>query len=192
MSGKLTHLLLALLSVALLSACDHSIDDKLALQAASEKTLGISPTLFATKFNHTIRDVLEDKKDEDAARMAPLFAIDTTELFKGKDKHIFQTKVGPSQTAILGSFAKNGDLKSVGVLLTTPSEGARAEFLLCAETAARILTGGHKKKLPDLIKRLVSNALNNPGQHMTEIIDEEVLSAEILPQGLMFQIERKQ
>ena len=192
MSRKIIHLVLALMSISLLSACDHSIDDKLAAQAAAEKTLGISPTLFATKFNRTIRDVLEDKKNEDAAHMAPLYAIDTTELFKGKDKHIFQTRVGPSQTAILGSFAKNGDLKSVGVLLTTPTEGARAEFLLCAETAARILTGGHKQKLPDLLKRLVSNAINNPGQHMSEIIDEVVLSAEILPQGLMFQIERTQ
>lgn len=185
----LTALLLA--GVALLSACDHSVDDKLAAQAASEKSLGISPTLFSTKFNRTVRDVLEDRNDDDVARMAPLYVIDVTQLHKGGEKHTFQTQVGPARTSIMGSLAGDGDLKTIGVLLTDRSTGARDEFLLCAETAGRILTDGDKTKLPDLIKRLVDNALNNPGQRMIQGVGDKLLSAEIIQQGLMFQIEHK-
>lgn len=176
----------------LLAGCDHSIDDKLSAQAAAEKSLGISPKLFATKFNSTLRDVLDDRKDEDAARMAPLYVIDVTQLQLAGDKHTFQTEVGPGRTSIMGSLVKDGDLKSVGVLLTQRTEGARDEFYLCAETAARILTDGAKDKLPDLVKRLVSNAINNPGQRMTEVIGDKLLSAEIIQTGLLFQIEHKQ
>jgi len=183
--------LLLLSAMLLLAACDHSVDDKLAAQAAQEQSLGISPSLFATKFNRTISDVLEDRKDEDAARMAPLYTIDVTTLHSGGEKHTFQTQVGPAQTSMLGSLAKDGDLKTIGVLLTNRSEGARAEFLLCAEATSRLVTDGDKKKLPDLIKRLVNNSLNNPGQRMTEVIGDKLLSVEIIQQGLMFQIEHK-
>ena len=182
----------SLVSFFLLSACDHSVDDKLAAQDAAEKSLAISPTLFATKFNRTVSDVLEDRKDDDVARMAPLYAIDVTQLHNGGDKHTFQTQVGPSQTSLLGSLAKDGDLKTMGVLLATRTEGARDEFYLCAETASRILTDGDKAKLPDLIKRLSNNAINNPGQRMTIAVGDKLLSAEIIPQGLMFKIEHRE
>lgn len=183
---------LLLTSVVLLSACDHSVDDKLAAQSAAEQSLGISPSLFATKFNRAISDVLEDRQDDNAARMAPLYSIDVTQLHSGGEKHSFQTQVGPAQTSMLGSLAKDGDLKTIGVLLSSRSEGARTEFFLCAEAASRLVTDGDKKKLGDLIKRLVNNALNNPGQRMTEVIGDKILSAEIIQQGLMFQIEHKQ
>lgn len=185
-------LLPLLFPLALLSACDRSVDGKLAAQAAAEKSLAISPTLFATKFNRTVREVLEDHKDDNAAHMAPLYAIDVTQLHKGGEKHSFQTQVGPAQTSLIGSLAKDGDLKTIGVLLASRTEGARDEFFLCAETAARIVTDGKKEKLPDLLKRLVNNAINNPGQRMTVAIGERLLSAEIIQQGLMFQIEQSQ
>ena len=189
------HIIRAALSLLvpflLLTACDHSVDDKLAAQAAAEQSLGISPSLFATKFNRAIADVLEDRKDEDAGRMAPLYTIDVTQLHSGGEKHTFQTQVGPAQTSMMGSLAKDGDLKTVGVLLSNRSEGARMEFFLCAEATSRLVTDGDKKKLPDLIKRLVNNALNNPGQRMTEAIGDKLMSAEIIQQGLMFQIEHK-
>jgi len=175
----------------LLTACDHSVDDKLAAQAATEHSLGISPSLFATKFNRAIADVLEDRKDESAGHMAPLYTIDVTQLHSGGEKHTFQTQVGPSQTSMMGSLAKDGDLKTIGVLLSNRSEGARMEFLLCAEATSRLVTDGDKKKLPDLIKRLVNNALNNPGQRMTEVVGDKLMSTEIIQQGLMFQIEHK-
>jgi hypothetical protein len=183
--------LLLLFPFFLLTACDHSVDDKLAAQAAAEHSLGISPSLFATKFNRAIADVLEDRKDEGAGRMAPLYTIDVTQLHSGGEKHTFQTQVGPSQTSMMGSLAKDGDLKTIGVLLSNRSEGARMEFLLCAEATSRLVTDGDKKKLPDLIKRLVNNALNNPGQRMTEVIGDKLISTEIIQQGLMFQIEHK-
>jgi len=188
-----TALLTLLLPLALLGGCDRSVDEKLAAQAGAEKSLGISPTLFATKFNRSVRDVLEDRKDDNAARMAPLYAIDVTQLHKGGgEKHSFQTQVGPAQTSLIGSLAKDGDLKTIGVLLASRTEGARNEFFLCAETAARILTDGDKAKLPDQIKRLVNNAINNPGQRMTIAVGQRLLSAEIIQQGLMFQIEQSQ
>jgi len=188
----LAGLLTLLPPLALLSACDRSVDEKLSAQAGAEKSLGISPTLFATKFNRSVRDVLEDRKDDNAAHMAPLYAIDVTQLHKGGEKHTFQTQVGPAQTSLIGSLAKDGDLKTVGVLLASRTEGARNEFFLCAETAARILTDGDKAKLPDQLKRLVNNAINNPGQRMTIAVGQRLLSAEIIQQGLMFQIEQSQ
>ncbi|MCW5297456.1 aldehyde dehydrogenase [Herbaspirillum lusitanum] len=191
-----TPVLLALLTLlpplALLSACDRSVDEKLSAQASAEKSLEISPTLFATKFNRSVRDVLEDRKDDNAARMAPLYAIDVTQLHKGGEKHTFQTQVGPAQTSLMGSLAKDGDLKTIGVLLASRTEGARDEFFLCAETVARIVTDSDKAKLPDQLKRLVNNAINNPGQRMTIAVGQRLLSAEIIQQGLMFQVERSQ
>src|SRR5450830_1266776 len=130
----------------LLTPCAHSLDDKLAAQAATEHSLGISPSLFATKFNRAIADVLEDRKDESAGHMAPLYTIDVTQLHSGGEKHTFQTQVGPSQTSMMGSLAKDGDLKTIGVLLSNRSEGARMEFLLCAEATSRLVTDGDKKK----------------------------------------------
>ncbi|WP_034299535.1 hypothetical protein [Herbaspirillum sp. RV1423] len=190
--ANLGSLIAMLLALTALGACDRSVDEKLAAQAAAEKSLAISPTLFSTKFNRTVRDVLDDRKDENAAHMAPLYVIDVTQLHKDGEKHIFQTQVGPAQTSIMGTLAKNGDLKTIGVLLTSRTEGAREEFYLCAETASRIVTDGDKKKLPDLIRRLTSNALNNPGQRMTAAVGEKLLSAEVIQQGLMFQIEQQQ
>lgn len=193
MNKKIIRFALVILSaVALMSACDRSIDDKLAAQSAAEQSLGISPSLFATKFNRAIADVLEDRQDDNAARMAPLYSIDVTQLHNGGEKHTFQTQVGPAQTSMMGSLAKDGDLKTIGVLLSGRGDGARSEFLLCAEATSRLVTDGDKKKLGDLIKRLVNNALNNPGQRMTEVIGDKILSAEIIQQGLMFQVEHKQ
>jgi|SRR5450830_88584 len=188
---RLCTLLLLPLAI-LLGGCDHSIDDRLAAQAAAEKSLGISAELFATRFNRTLADVLTDRKDDDAARMAPLYVIDVTAMVNHKEQYVYQTEVGPARTTIFGHFAGNGDLKSVGALLTERSEGARAEFYLCAETMSRVLTNGPKEKLPDLIKRLTENALNNPGQQMTEVIGDKILSVTIVKSGLLFQIEHQQ
>lgn len=181
--------LLLLPPLFLATACDRSIDEKLAAKAAAEKSLGISPRLFATNFDRAIRNVLEDRKDEDAARLAPLYRIDTSQLDK---KHTLQAMVGPSQTSIIGNLAKNGDLKSIGVMLTNPGEGARAEFLLCAEAVSRLVTDGDGKTLPGILKRLLTGALSNPGARTTNVVGDKVLSVEILKQGVMFQIEHKQ
>lgn len=185
-------LLLPLLLVfGFLTGCDHGIDKQLADKAATEKTLGISPLLFATRFNSTLRTVLADRKDDDAARMAPLFMMDTTRLVSDDYQYVFKTEVGPSRTAILGSLAKNGDLHGVGALLTQRTEGSREEFYLCAETISRVLTTGSHEKLPGLIRRLTSNALNNPGQRISETIGDKVLSAAIVQSGLLFQVEHE-
>jgi hypothetical protein len=182
-----------LLTLGLLSGCDHSTDDKLSAQASAEKSLAISPALFATRFNRVLPDVLAERHDADAARMAPLFVIDVTRLVSDDYQYVFKTEVGPSRTAILGSLAKDGNLRGVGALLSQRTEGARDEFYLCAETISRVLTDGSKNdKLPDLIRRLTSNALNNPGQRMSQNIGDKVLSVEIVQSGLLFQIERQQ
>jgi len=184
--------LLLLPFTLLLSGCDRSINQQLAIQEAVEKTLGISGELFAIRFNRSLADVLADHKDEDAARMAPLYVIDVSAMENNKESYVFQTEVGPARTSILGKYASNRELKSVGVLLTQRSEGARAEFYLCAETMSRVLTNGPKDKLPDLIKRLTENALNNPGQQMTQVIGDKVLSVGIVQSGVLFQIEHQQ
>jgi hypothetical protein len=184
-------LLPLLLALGLLAGCDHAIDKQLADKAATEKSLAISPLLFATRFNSTLLEVLADRKEDDTARMAPLFMLDTTKLVSDDYQYVFKAEVGPSRTAILGSLAKNGDLHGVGALLTQRTEGARAEFYLCAETISRVLTAGSHEKLPGLIKRLTSNALNNPGQRISETIGDKVLSAEIVKSGLLFQVEHE-
>lgn len=178
-----------LLLLLLISGCKRGANEQQTTTPAAGKSLAISPKLFATRFNRTVRDVLDDRGNADAARMAPLYAIDISSLPKDEDIPTFQVQVGPSQTAIIGSMAKDGDIRTVGVLLTSRTEDARNEYYLCAETASRILTDGDKKKLPDLIRRLTDNALNNPGQHMTNAVGDKLLSVEVIQQGLMFQIE---
>jgi hypothetical protein len=174
------------------AGCDHSIQDQLKAIAAAEKSLDISPTLFATRFNRTMIEVLEDRKDPDAAHMAALYVIDVTALANNDERRVFQTQVGPSRTTLIGTFARNGDLKSIGTLLTQPTEAARTEFYLCAETIARVASDASKEKLPTLIRQLVDNALNNPGQNMSEVIGDRILSAQIIKTGLLFQVERQQ
>lgn len=182
-------LLAVTLSVA---GCDHSIREQLQAIAAAEKSLDISPTLFATRFNHTMIEVLEDRKDPDAAHMAALYVIDVTALANNGERRIFLTQVGPSHTTLIGTLARTGDLRSIGTLLTQPTEAARNEFYLCAETIARVVSGAPKEKLPALIRQLVDNALNNPGQNMSEVIGDRILSAQIIRTGLLFQVERQQ
>ena len=43
-------------------------------------------------------------------------------MHKGGEKHTFQTQVGPAQTSLMGSLAKDGDLKTIGVLLSSRTE----------------------------------------------------------------------
>lgn len=175
--------------LTLLSGCNRQSEDRQTAAGTGEKTLAISPKLFATRFNRTVGEVLRDRVDENAAAMAPLYAIDISSLPKDGEVSTFQAQIGPSQTGIIGSMAKDGDIKTVGVLLTSRTEGAREEFYVCAETVSRVLTDGDNKKLPDLIRRLTGNALNNPGQHMTTAVGDRILSVEVIQQGLMFQIE---
>ena len=118
--------------------------------------------------------------------------IDVTALANSSERRVFQTQVGPSQTTLIGTFARNGDLKSIGTLLTQPTEAARSEFYLCAETIARVVSDAPKESLPTLIKQLVDNALNNPGQNMSKVIGDRILSAQIIKTGLLFQVERQQ
>jgi len=182
-----------LLAVTLtVAGCDNSIRDQLKAIAAAEKSLDISPTLFATRFNRTMIEVLEDRKDPDAAHMAALYHIDMTSLANNDERRVFLTQVGPSRTTLIGTLARNGDLRSIGTLLTQRTEAARAEFYLCAETIARVVSDAPKEKLPTLIRQLVDNALNNPGQNMSEVIGDRILSAQIIKTGLLFQVERQQ
>jgi len=47
-----------LLGLASLNGCERSIDTRLAAQAAAEQALGVTPQVFAGKFNTTLSDVL--------------------------------------------------------------------------------------------------------------------------------------
>jgi len=185
-------LMLMLATLALLAGCKPSNADRVAAIAASEKSLAMSPTLFATRFNRSVREVLDDRHDDEAARMAPLFVMDVTSLTSDDQRYVLKTAVGPARTPILGALARDGDLRSVGALLTQRSEGAREEFYLCAEIISRVFTEGANDKLLDIIKRLTTNALNNPGQKMSQNIGDKVLSVDIVQSGLLFQIEHQQ
>ena len=174
--------------VSLLAACDRSIDERLAEKNAAESSLGMKPVAFAEKFNATLPKVLSGYPDADAVRLAPLYAI-PTDRWPGNGSHVLNVEVGPTHTALLGSMAKSGELRSVGVLLTDNSDAARADFNLCAEAVGGVFG---KMSLAPTVARLSRMALEIPDRRSTEVIDDKLLSMQLTKQGLLFQIEQKQ
>lgn len=177
---------------ALLTACDRSVDQQLAAHDAAETTLGVTPKEFARRFNDKLPEVLADMQVEQPDHMANLYRLDPARLHPGQYEYVLETKVGPSQTALLGTLNKKGELRAVGVLLTDRSPSARDEFLICASSAARSFIAKGQDKLLPLITRLTGVAINNPGQRMSEAVADQLLSVEIVPQGLLFQIQPQQ
>jgi hypothetical protein len=189
MNRKIMRSLTLATSILLLCACDHSIDERLAAKNAAEQSLGMTPIVFATKFNETLPKILSHRKDADAVRLTQLYAIDINRLHNAGEQRVFNMEVGQTHTALLGSLTKTGELRSIGVLLADRSEAARADFDLCAET-----TGGAfvNTTLAPMIARLSVMALEIPGQRSTEVIDARLFSMQLTPQGLLFQVEQKQ
>lgn len=183
----------ALLALAsLLAACDRSVDKQLAEHAAAETTLGVTPKEFARRFNEKLPAVLAGMQVEEPEHMANLYRLDASRLHPGQYEYVLETKVGPSQTALLGTLNTKGELRAIGVLLTDRSQAARDEFLICADGAARSFIATAQDKLLPLITRLTSIALNNPGQRMTEVVSDQLLSVEVTAQGLLFQLQPQQ
>ncbi len=190
MKHSIGRILIAIFCLAALAAgCNRSVDRELAEKAAAETTLALTPVEFAVGFNQALVTVLAAGSDPDAARMAPLFAIDPAPL-SGSDKiRVLDVHVGPARTGILGSVGNNGKLKNVGLLLTDRSAGAREEFFLCVESASHVFLAHPGQPLMPQLTRLVDTAINVPGQRTTAVIDRQLFSAELTPQGLLFQIE---
>lgn len=181
------------LMLALLAAgCDRHVDQQLAEHEAAQTTLGITPKQFAARFNERLADVLKDMQIEEPEHMARLYMLDADRLHPGQYDYVLDAKVGPAQTTIIGTLNKSGELRNVGVMLTNKTQGARDEFLICASSAARsFITSGQDKLLP-LISRLTTVALDNPGQRMTEVVADQLLSVELVPQGVLFQVQPRQ
>jgi hypothetical protein len=177
---------------ALLAGCDRSIDKQLAEHAAAETTLGVTPNEFAGRFNQKLPDALAGMRVDEPEHMANLYRLDPSRLHPSQYEYVLETKVGPAQTSMLGTLNKKGELRAVGVLLTDRSQAARDEFLICADSSARSFVSSNPEKLLPLITRLTSIALNNPGQRMTEVVANQLLSVEVVPQGLLFQVQPQQ
>ncbi|MBO9537013.1 MAG: attG domain containing protein [Herbaspirillum sp.] len=182
----------ALATASLLAGCDRSVDRKLAQHAAAETTLGVTPTEFASRFNARLPAVLAGMRVEEPEHMAGLYRLDPSRLHPGRYEYVLETRVGPAQTSMLGTLNKKGELRAVGVLLTDRSQAARDEFLICADSTARSFIVAAPEKLLPLITRLTGIALDNPGQRMTEVVSDQLLSVEVVPQGLLFQVQPKQ
>lgn len=180
-------LLLALL--ALLAGCDRSTDNQAAERGPVDATLGVTPKEFADRFNRRLPDTLAGMRVDEPAHMANLYRLDPERLHPGQYEYVLETKIGPSQTALLGTLNQKGELRAVGVLLTERGPAARDEFTVCADSAARSFIGTAQDKLLPLITRLTAIALDNPGQRMTEVVADRMLSVEVVPQGLLFQIQ---
>jgi hypothetical protein len=182
-----------LLATSLLAAgCDRHIDQELAAHEAAQTTLGLTPKQFADRFNKRLADVLKDMKVEEPEHMAHLYMLDPSRLHPGKYEYVLDTQVGPAQTTLIGTLNKKGELRNVGVMMTNKVPGARDEFLICASSAARSFISGSEDKLLPLITRLTTVALDNPGQRMTEVVADQLLSVELVPQGVLFQVQPRQ
>ena len=176
----------------MVAGCERSVDRELAEHEAAQTTLGVTPKEFSQRFNRHLPDVLTGLQANDPAHMARLYQIDDSRLHPGKYEYVLETTVGPAQTTILGTLDKKGQLRAVGILLTERGTAARDEFLICAESAARSFVAGSPEKLMPLINRMTTVAINNPGQRMTEVVERQLLSVEIVPQGLLFQVQPQQ
>lgn len=180
-------------SAILLTGCDRSVDQQLAEHDAAETSLGVTPAEFAKRFNDLVPDVLEDLKVDDPDHMARMYLLDEKRLHPGKKEYLLETTVGPAQTSFIGTLNKKGELKAVGVLLAAPTQAARDEFMVCAESAARsFVSARHDAQILPMLNRLVGVALNNPGQRMTEVVAERLFSVEVVPQGVLFQVQQQQ
>lgn len=182
----------AALGAVTLAGCDRSVDQQLAAHDAAETTLGVSPKEFAQRYNSQLTAVLTGMKVDDPEHMAQLFQLDPSRMHPGQYEYVLETSIGPAQTSMLGTLNKKGELRNVGVLLTQRGESARDEFMVLAESSARSFIKDAPEKLQPLITRLTNVALNNPGQRMTEVVSGQLLSVEIVPQGLLFQVQPKQ
>ncbi len=185
----------ALLTAAvLLSGCDRRIDGELAAHEAAQTTLGVTPKQFAARFNSRLADVLKDMQVEEPEHMAHLYMLDASRLHPGQYEYVLDTKVGPAQTTLIGTLNQAGQLRNVGVMLTNRGQAARDEFLICAASAARsfIVDAKDQARLLPLITRLTTVALDNPGQRMTEVVADQLLSVELVQQGVLFQVQPRQ
>ncbi|MDY7577285.1 aldehyde dehydrogenase [Herbaspirillum sp. RTI4] len=189
MRWKITSLIV--MTAALLCACDHSVDDKLAAIKAAERSLDMAPAVFAEKFNQTLPEVLFRTKGPGSAsrRMARLYVMDVDRFLTNDQPRVFEISVGMTHTTLLGSMTTEGKLKTVGVLLTERTQAARDEFFLCAEATGKVFVN---EALLPTITRLTNSALDFPGQRATEVIGDKVFSTEVTGQGLLFQIGQKQ
>ncbi|MFJ3056148.1 attG domain containing protein [Herbaspirillum sp. NPDC087042] len=185
-------LLLALTLPVLLGACDRTVDKQLSDYDAAQTTLGVTPKQFAARFNERLRVVLTEMNVDEPEHMARLYMLDPERLHPGQYEYVLDTKVGPAQTTLIGTLNKKGELRNVGVMLTNKTPGAREEFLVCAVSAARSFISSGEDKLLPLITRLTSVALDNPGQRMTEVVADQLLSVELVPQGVLFQVQPRQ
>ncbi|EJN00821.1 hypothetical protein [Herbaspirillum sp. YR522] len=175
-----------------LAGCDRSVERELAEHEAAQTSLGVTPREFSQRFNQQLPEVLAALQVGEPAHMARLYQIDDSRLHPGKYEYVLETTVGPAQTTVLGTLDKKGQLRAVGILLTARGSAARDEFLICAESAARSFVTGSSARLTPLIKRMTGVALDNPGQRMTEVVERQLLSVEIVPQGLLFQVQPQQ
>ncbi|EIJ48740.1 hypothetical protein GWL_00290 [Herbaspirillum sp. GW103] len=181
-----------LATVILATGCDRHIDDELAAHEAAQTTLGVTPRQFSDRFNKRLADVLKDMNVEEPEHMARLYMLDAARLHPGQYEYVLDTHVGPAQTTLIGTLNKKGELRNVGVMMTNKVPGARDEFLICATSAARSFISGGQDKLLPLITRLTTVALDNPGQRMTEVVADQLLSVEVVPQGVLFQVQPRQ
>lgn len=181
-----------LATVFLVAGCDRHIDNELAAHEAAQTTLGVTPAQFADRFNKRLAEVLKDMQVEEPEHMARLYMLDPSRLHPGKYEYVLDTVVGPAQTTLIGTLNKKGELRNVGVMMTRKVPGARDEFLICAASAARSFISGGEDKLLPLITRLTTVALDNPGQRMTEVVADQLISVELVPQGVLFQVQPRQ
>lgn len=184
-------LLCATLSLAALAGCDRASEQP-AGPVAGEATLGITTKEFARRFNARLPDALAGMQIDEPDHVAKLYRLDAARLHPGQYDYVLETKVGPSQTSLLGTLNQKGELRAVGVLLTERGQAARDDFLICADSAARSFITKAQDKLLPLIDRMTGLALDHPGQRMTESVSDQLLSIEVTPQGLLFQIQPKQ
>jgi len=178
--------------VLLLGGCDRAADRQPAEHAAAETSLGMTTRQFARHFNREVPAVLAAMGVDEPEHMARLYQLDPARLHPGQYEYVLDTQVGPTQTTLIGTLNKQGELRSVGVLLTDRTQAAHDAFLVCANSAARSFMQAAPDKLNTLVERLASVALNNPGQRMTEVVASQLLSVEVVPQGLLFQIQPQQ
>lgn len=185
-------LLLALVLPVLLNGCDRTVDKQLAEYEAAQTTLGVTPKQFAARFNDRLHVVLAEMNVDEPDHMARLYMLDPARLHPGQYEYVLDTQVGPAQTTLIGTLNKKGELRNVGVMLTNKTPGAREEFLVCAVSAARSFISSGEDKLMPLITRMTTVALDNPGQRMTEVVADQLLSVELVPQGVLFQVQPRQ
>jgi hypothetical protein len=172
---------------------DSKEQQKTSAAPQTKKTLKVKPDVFVTRFNSVMLALFNsmDGDIEMNEKLAEVFSIKSHSIKQGGVNDVFEAYVGALDTLIIAPVSKeNGELKSIGVMLTKNSKVAIDEWSIIAKA---IVLANTKDVMLDVINetiiRLSNTAATSPETVAKEQIGGMTLSVVAAAPGVIFQVE---